>query len=116
MELSFRTAKLRKELSDAKAMDRAYGADRGRALRMRLSVLRAAACLRDVPHSPPDRCHQLTADRAGQVAVVVKDQWRLIFVPDHDPVPRLPDGGLDEAAVTRIQCIEIVDYHPGRRA
>jgi proteic killer suppression protein len=32
-------------------------------------------------------------------------------VPDHDPVPRLPDGGVDEAAVTKIRFIEVTDYH-----
>jgi len=36
---------------------------------------------------------------------------RLIFEPDHNPVPQKPDGGLDWTQVTRIRVIEITDYH-----
>ena len=32
-------------------------------------------------------------------------------VTDHDPVPGLPDGGLDTGQVTAVEIIEIVDYH-----
>ncbi len=110
MDIEFQTNRLRKECSQQKEMDRAYG-DRANALRRRLSVLANAACLADVPKDPPDRCHQLSGRRNGQIAVTIKDNWRLIFVPDHDPLPRLPNGGLDERAVTRIRVIEVVDYH-----
>lgn len=36
---------------------------------------------------------------------------RLIFIPDHDPVPRKDDGGIDLAQVTKITILEITDYH-----
>jgi proteic killer suppression protein len=110
MEFEFQSGKLRKELTEKKAMDRAYGS-RASALRLRLTVLRKAACLADVPKGPPDRCHKLTGDRLGQFAVAIKDNWRLVFAPDHDPAPKLPDAGVDEAAVTRIRLIEVTDYH-----
>jgi plasmid maintenance system killer protein len=110
MHLEFSTGKLRKELSQEKAMDRAYG-DRAKPLRRRLDVLRRATCLADVPKDPPDRCHRLSRDRDGQYAVVIKDNWRLVFVPDHEPVPKLSDGGVDERSVTRITVLEVVDYH-----
>ncbi len=110
MEFGFKSSKLGKELSEQKSMVRAFG-DRAKQLRLRLSVLAQAPCLADVPKGPPDRCHQLTTDRKGHVAVVIKDNWRLVFVPDHDPVPTLPDGGTDETQVTRIKFIEVVDYH-----
>lgn len=38
-------------------------------------------------------------------------QYRLVFTPDHDPVPRLDDGGIDRASVRAIRIEEIVDYH-----
>lgn len=110
MEFEFQTGKLRKELTEQKAMDRAYGS-RSSALRRRLAVLRNARCLAEVPKTPPDRCHKLTADRLGQFAVVIKGNWRLVFVPDHDPLPLLLDGGVDEAAITKIRFVEVVDYH-----
>jgi plasmid maintenance system killer protein len=110
MDFEFSTGKLRKEMSEEKAMNRAYG-NRAKPLRLRLAVLKRAACLADVPKGPPDRCHQLSQDRAGQLAVVIKDNWRLVFKPNHDPVPELPGGGLDERAVTKIMLLEVVDYH-----
>ena len=110
MEFEFQSKKLQKELTEQKSMDRAYGI-RAAPLRRRLTVLRKAECLADVPKAPPDRCHALKADRAGQYAVDIKENWRLVFEPDHDPLPKLPDGGLDEGAVTKIRFLEVTDYH-----
>lgn len=59
----------------------------------------------------PGDCDQLTGDRSGQFAVHVTGPLRLVFVPDHEPVPRLDDGGIDQGAVTCIRILEIVDYH-----
>ncbi|NJO55788.1 MAG: system killer suppression protein [Rhodospirillales bacterium] len=91
-------------------MKKAFG-DRAPALMRRLSVLREARTLADVPRVPPERCHELTGRREGQLAVVIKDNWRLVFRPAHDPPPRKPDGGLDHSQVTEIELIEVVDYH-----
>lgn len=38
-------------------------------------------------------------------------QYRLIFEPDHEPLPELLDGGVDRAKVTKILIREVVDYH-----
>ena len=51
------------------------------------------------------------ADRKGQFSVTLKDNWRLVFTPTNDPLPRLADGGLDLTKVTDIQLEEVVDYH-----
>ena len=59
----------------------------------------------------PGRCHPLTADRAGHFAVHLWGQFRLIFIPNHDPVPLLDGGGIDRAIVTRISITEVGDYH-----
>ena len=91
-------------------MAKAYG-DRATKIQMRLGVLKQAAHLGDVPKAPPERCHQLTADRDEAFAVVVKDQWRLVFVPNHDPIPRKADGGIDEERVTAIEIQGVIDYH-----
>ena len=110
MQIRFRSRRLEKDLSDPKAMAKAYGG-RAKSIRMRLDVLRQAACLADVPTGPPDRRHQLGGNRIGQLSVTIKDNWRIVFVPDHDPVPSLRDGGLDTCQVTAVEIIEIVDYH-----
>jgi hypothetical protein len=59
----------------------------------------------------PGNCHQLSADRVGQFAVHLWGSYRLVFEPDHDPVPRLNDGGIDRARITQIKIKEVVDYH-----
>ena len=59
----------------------------------------------------PGHCHPLVGDRDGQLAASVGRSNRLIFVPDHDPQPRLPDGGLDRKAVTRIEIWSVENYH-----
>lgn len=110
MKIRFRSRRLEKDLSDPKLMAKAYG-DRAKPIQRRLDVLRQAACLSDVPTGPPERRHQLGANRNGQLSVTIKDNWRIVFVPDHDPVPCLPNGGLDTGQVTAVEIIEIVDYH-----
>ena len=37
--------------------------------------------------------------------------YRLIFKPDHSPLPRNEDGGLDWGRVMKIVVIEVVDTH-----
>ena len=81
------------------------------ALRVRLAVLELAENLGRVPSIPPVRCHQLRADRDEQFAVDLVQPYRLVFVPNHDPIPRLRDGGIDRSAVTAIVVLDIVDYH-----
>jgi proteic killer suppression protein len=66
--------------------------------------------LRDL-EGVPGNCHQLHADRAGDFAMYLWGSYRLVFQPDHDPVPELPAGGIDRALVTRIIVKEVVDYH-----
>ena len=110
MDLSFASRKLKKQMEDDRQLQKAFG-QLAKPLRRRLVTLADAPALADVPAGPPDRCHLLTGDRAGQFAVMLTGNWRMIFEPDHDPVPRLPNGGLDVEAVTVIRIIEVVDYH-----
>ncbi len=63
------------------------------------------------PRTPPERCHELKMNLAGRFAVVLKDNWRLIFRPDHQPVPTKEDGGIDPLRVTAIMIEAVDDYH-----
>ena len=82
-----------------------------RTIQMRLAVLRNAQSLSQVPSTPPDRRHMLRGDRIGQYAVDLVHPNRLIFEPNHDPIPRLSDGGVHLEEVTSITILEVVDYH-----
>jgi len=110
MKLSFSSKKLEKELADEAALKRAYG-DRAKRLQTRLDLLRAAPTLADVPPTPPPRRHELSHDMPGHFAVDITGNWRLIFKPDHDPVPQLEGGGIDLKAVTAVLIVEVKDYH-----
>ncbi len=110
MELRFANRKLERQLSDSKAMRRAYG-ERTKRIQMRLDLLRAARSLADVPIGPPPRRHESSADWAGHFAVDVTGNWRLIFRPAHDPIPRSVDGGIDLNRVTAVEIVAILDYH-----
>lgn len=80
-------------------------------LGVRLAQLEAAETLEDMRSLPGARCHELTGDRKGQIAVDLVHPKRLVFIPDHVPLPAKPDGGLDWNGVTSICIEEIVDYH-----
>ena len=82
-----------------------------RTIMMRLAVLKNARVLSLVPTSRPERLHQLRQNRSGQFAVDLVHPYRLVFVLNHDPIPRNEDGGIDRDRVTAITIIEVVDYH-----
>jgi proteic killer suppression protein len=110
IEIDWSDRKLEKQCSSDKAGLRHFGKDHWSLLRRRLDALTAAATLKDMD-GVPGNCHALTADRAGEFAVSLWGPYRLIFVPNHDPVPTLDDGGIDRSLVTRISITEVADYH-----
>ena len=111
MIIAFKSRKLEKTLNSGSALVRTYGNRKARAIKLRLAVLANASTLAAVPHTPPDRRHQLADDREGQFAVDLDHHNRLIFVPNHDPVPLLDDGGIDLHRVTAVMILEVTDYH-----
>ncbi len=115
MDVSFGNTGLKRLFDDESKMTRRYGERRSRSLLARLTVLGNAVTLSDVSSRPPERRHQLTGNRNGQFAVAVDPQYRLVFEPNHDPLPRRPDGGIDIDRVTAIVIVELTDYHPTRR-
>ena len=50
-------------------------------------------------------------NRAGQFSIDVKHPYRLICVPDHNPIPLKTDGGIDRSRVTAILIVGIIDTH-----
>ncbi len=60
----------------------------------RLNVLNAAATLDDLRNNPGARLHRLRGDRAGQWAVAVNDQYRIVFDWNDGPTN-----------------VELTDYH-----
>lgn len=113
MEISFSNRKLEKECNDARLLLRKHGKRRADLLKSRLAVLAVAASLADLgpPYRGPMRCHELIGDRSGQLSIDLDHPYRLILLPDHVPVPKRDEGGLDWKRVTRITILDIVDTH-----
>ncbi|MCC7083667.1 MAG: hypothetical protein IT427_01520 [Pirellulales bacterium] len=80
-------------------------------LKQRLMELKAASNLADIGSILAARCHELSQDRKGQLAVDLVHPRRLIFEPAHNPCPKKADGGLDWSQVVAIMICEVVDYH-----
>lgn len=110
MKVLFYDERTARQLSDKTRLVRTYGEVVARRVTQRLQELVGAETCEDM-RKLPGKCHELTGDRTGQLAVRLDGQYRLILRPADNPAPSKPDGGLNWAAVTEIVVIEIVDYH-----
>lgn len=113
MDIRFADRKLEKECNDDRLLRRRHGERRAGLLKTRLAVLAAAANLADIgpPYRGPMRWHELKGDRAGELSIDLDHPYRLLFRPDHDPVPTREQGGLDWAQVTKIIILEVANTH-----
>lgn len=111
MEIAFASRKIEKLCNSTKEMRGKLGTRNAQVLQQRLAEMKAAANLDDLGKLPGARCHELIGERQGQLAVDLVHPRRLIFQPDHDPMPAKSDGGLDWQKVTCVIINEIVDYH-----
>jgi proteic killer suppression protein len=110
VEIRFKNKKLEKQLTDTKEMVKTFG-QMARKVNQRLKDLTDADNLAIMRAIPAARCHELTGNRKGELSVDVSGNYRLIFEPNHDPLPRKADLGLNWDEVTKIQINEIEDYH-----
>lgn len=83
----------------------------GSKLQQRMTELKAAPSLNEILRVPPTRCHELIGNRKGQLSVDLNHPYRLLFICANDPLPYLPEGGLDWDKVTEIEVIDIIDTH-----
>jgi plasmid maintenance system killer protein len=110
IDISWSDRKLEKACASDKAGQRRWGAADWKLFKRRLAALLVAPTLKDMD-GVPGNCHALRADRNGQFALHLWGSFRLVFIPSHDPLPVLADGGIDKARVTSIRITEVVDYH-----
>lgn len=108
MDVDFGDKKLRALCEHQATAVAALGKNGARKLAARLADLMAAARVVELVAGHP---HPLTGDRAGQFALDLDGGRRLVLEPDHDPVPRKEDGGIEWAQVTRVRVAFIGDYH-----
>lgn len=111
MEISFGTRKMQRDCSSEKAMRAKWGVNNARKMMLRLTEMEGADTLEDLRRLPQARCHEYSGGRKGQLSVDLADPYRLIFEPDHDPLPTKDDGGLDWTRVTRVRILAVLDPH-----
>jgi len=108
MQINFIDQKLRKLCENKREAEKKLGSDSARKLRSRLSDLEAADHVRELIAGRP---HPLEHDRLGQFALDLAGGKRLVFKPNHEPIPVDDHGNIDWAEVTSIIIVFIGDYH-----
>lgn len=97
MELRCADRELARRCTEQRYMQRKLGAQRAKALRLRLDELRRAEELADLLLFG-GKWEELTGDRAGQWSGRLTANWRIIIEPDR-------------TVITIVLVREIVDYH-----
>jgi proteic killer suppression protein len=110
VDILFATKRLAKQCASDRIRAKAFGGETAKVLRRRLDQLRAADDLA-VMRTLPGRCHELTGDRKGELAVDLRGPYRLVFEPAANHPPTKEDGGLDWSRVTAVRILEVEDYH-----
>lgn len=104
MEIEYASNKIKKILED-EVLIKKYYANVSVQLKNRLTELRAADCLNDIPETPPPRRHKLKGDRNNQWGVSVSKNERLIIQPIGD----FDINNLN--TIKSIKILSIEDYH-----
>lgn len=110
MLIYYKTKKLEKRLTDPRELNKNFG-QLARKINQRIAQLTSVNNLAEMRTLPGARCHELSGDYQGCLAVDISMNYRLIFSPDHKEAPQKQDGGLDWTSVTIIEIQEITDYH-----
>lgn len=108
MKIDFKDKRLEDLCDPQGSAQRKLGTNMARKLKARITDLKAALSVKELSVGRP---HPLIGNRAGQFAVDLGHLQRLVFEPDHDPVPQTEDGGIDWSQVTRVIIVWIGDYH-----
>ena len=109
MEISFEKPAIAKLCNSSAKLRKRYGPRMSELIQQRLFDLMAAESL-SVMSALPGRCHPLTENFKWHFAVDLIHPIRLVFVPDHDPIPT-NSGNIDLEQVTAIKIVGIGDYH-----
>ena len=111
MDIVYSSRKLERTFNSEARLTQTYGVRMARTIMVRMAVLSAAPNLSFVPHLPPERLHQLKGNRDEQFTVDLTHNYRLVFIPNHDPVPRKEDGGVNLERITAIIIDKVEDPH-----
>lgn len=104
MEVSYASKKLEKILTNERMIKKQYTAFYKKIIN-RMSEIRAANNLDEIPHIPPPRRHKLEGDYNDCWGIDVSKNFRIIL---------RPVGNWDETdlkTINKIQILSVEDYH-----
>lgn len=104
------SSKIKKKLSSPSEIKKAFGT-MARKVQSRLDEIEASPNLKVLMQIPSANCHALLGSKAGEWALNISVNHRMIFVLDHDPIPRKDTGEIETIKVTDIKIVETTDYH-----
>lgn len=111
MNISFKSKKLKKQLTDPSEIMKTYGA-MAKKVNQRMKELKAVENIDDLYKIPAANCHLLKGDLKNMFAVSISGNHRIIFTPNHDPMPLKKDYGINCIEITDITIIKAKeDYH-----
>lgn len=111
MDIYFSTSRLQKLCNSEKKLRGEFGPRMAPLIQQRLVELAGAADLEMMRSVVGARCHELTANLEGHLAVDLVHPNRLIFKPFGEPVPLKEDGGLDWSNVKAVEIVGVINYH-----
>lgn len=98
MDITYKTKKLEKICTDAKAAERAHGKEMAALIHQRIDEITAADTVEMMIQFHIGRCHPLKQNRKGQYAVDLMHPYRLVFEKHGN-------------AIQIAHILEIIDYH-----
>lgn len=110
MEISYKSSKLKKIFTEANEIQKAFGS-MAKKVNQRMKEISASENLEVLKSIPAANCHELRGNRKGEFALDISGNHRIIFVPDHDPVPQNDDRTIDCIKITDIRILGTEDYH-----
>lgn len=108
MEITYASRELEKLCNRSNHAIRKLGDIGARKLQSRLADIESAHDVTELIAGSP---HPLKGGREGDFSLRLHGAQRLVFRPEHDPIPRLEDRGIDWQNVTAVRIVEIGDYH-----
>ncbi|SRR6266851_3327792 len=109
IEITFRDQELERAFRHDEMALKQFG-QAARTFQRRIKQFEAAPTLAALAGTPA-ACRPVPGTKDGLLAARLTNRGLLIFVPDHEPMPLLHDGGLDHSRVTKIQIRSVEDDH-----
>lgn len=115
MEIIFATGTLEKEFNHERTLKKKRGKIKAEKIMLRLGQIRDADHLGQLRPPMPGKFHPLHENLDGWIACQLDGPYRLIFEPNHNPLPTLESGGLDWTKVTSVRILGVIDYHERKK-